>query len=109
MHELLQRRDSDKGLVGSRGDEAGVGPAHVSVVAIKPTPKMPAESNLAPADQDHGEAQNGEQMKEVETAGQMVDAKGGEVQDEHGYNVGDAEGAVPSSGFGREENNAAKY
>jgi hypothetical protein len=76
---------------------------------IKPTPKMPAKSDLAPANQNHYETQDRKQMKQIEMASQSVDAKSRDVQEDHRNYVRTAEGAMSLRSFRHQKNDASEY
>jgi hypothetical protein len=108
LHDTVEGRNSDEGFVAGRGEETSVGPGHVCVVPVEPTPQAMAIKNLRPADRYHCKAQDREHMEKVEAPGQMIDAERGQVQHEHGENVSAADYAMASRALHIEENKGTK-
>jgi hypothetical protein len=109
VNESFQRRNTHESFVGGGSEQTSVGPRHVCVVSVEPTLKATAIKHLYVADRNHCQAQDGEEMEEVESAGEMVDAEGSHVKHKHGQNVSHANDAMESRAFEVEQNEGAEH
>jgi hypothetical protein len=109
VNESFQRRNTHESFVGGGSEQTSIGPRHVCVVPVEPTLKATAIKHLYVADGNHCQAQDGEEMEEVESAGEMVDAEGSHVKHKHGQNVSRADDAMESRAFEVEQNEGAEH
>ena len=70
----IEKRNAHHRLIDGPGQQANVGPTHVLVMAPEPVPHPPSIDDMDDGDPDNGQIQDRQKVKDVEAAGQVVDA-----------------------------------